>query len=399
MTASLMRYIIIFLLTVCTSTAWAADASDTETPIPESVSSGLNYLLSLVVPGHSKQYDAGTTEEVMNFILSKKSTNSLYFPANRNNISSAYHEFDINKGLKHILEIGFNPNIPPFILSPSSIRLAYWTEINGKKQPPPDFSALLARLDQPVMISGVEHEEITPDVNTGAYYGYDLMRTLILTKYRGRTALISISKQRDVSDVGKKGVVLGKDADWDYFYSGQNGLNKPGLGWVNSYMYDSCTISIFIEQEGPSPRVHCGIFKWLRAGWSDINMVQNQHIYRGLQRYTNTVKEVLEYPGLPEPQKMAEAFSMIQAFSTEDLREKVKNYLTQLSKKYENSSNSGGKLMVDTIKDETYFNSLTPYQMQSVLVVEYMKYLMGKNSIQDIAYFISPAVAERYRKG
>ena len=399
MTATLMRYIVFFMLTLFSSFAWAADAPDNEISIPESVSPGLNYLMTLVEAGHVKQFDAGATEEVMNFISSKKNTNTLYFPANRKNISSAYHEFDIQKGLKHILQIGFNPNIPPFILSPSSIRLAYWTEINGKKQPPPDFSNLLARLDQPVVVSGVEHEEITPDINTGAYYGYDLMRTLILTKYRGRPALISVSKQKDVSDVGKKGVVLGKDANWDYFYSGQNGLNKPGLSWVSSYMYDSYTISIFIEQEGPSPRVHCGIFKWLRAGWADINMVQNQHIYHGLQRYTNTVKEVLEYPTLPEPQKMAEVFSIIQTFSTDELREKMKNYLIQLSKRYGNGSDSGGKLIAETIKDETYFSSLTPYQMQSVLVVEYMKYLMGKISIQDIAYFINPSDAERHRKG
>jgi len=164
-------------------------------------------------------------------------------------------------------------------------------------------------------------------------------------------------------------------------------------------MYDSYTISIFIEQEGASPQVHCGIFKWLRAGWADINMVQNQHIYRGLQRYTNTVKEVLEYPNLPEPQKMAEIFSKIQTFSTDDLREKVKNYMIHLTNKYGIDSDSGGKLIAETIKDDSYLSRLSPYQMRSVLVVEYMKYLLGKIPIQDIAYFISPTDIDRQRKG
>lgn len=399
MTAMLIRYLFFFMLTASSPLAFATDISENGTPIPESVYPGLNYLLTLVESSHAKQFDSGAIDEVMSFILSSKNNNSLYFPGNRTNIASAYHEFNIQKSLKHILEIGFSPNIPPFILSPSSIRLAYWTEINGKKQAPPDFSALLTRLDQPVIVSGVEHEEITPDLNTGAYYGYDLNRTLILIKYRGRPALISISKQKDVSDVGKRGVVLGKDSNWDYFYSGQNGLNKPGLGWVSSYMYDSYTISIFIEQEGASPQVHCGIFKWLRAGWADINMVQNQHIYRGLQRYTNTVKEVLEYPNLPEPQKMAEIFSKIQTFSTDDLREKVKNYMIHLTNKYGIDSDSGGKLIAETIKDDSYLSRLSPYQMRSVLVVEYMKYLLGKIPIQDIAYFISPTDIDRQRKG
>ncbi len=335
----------------------------------------------------------------MNLSCRPKDKNALYFPGNRTNIASAYLEFDIHKDLKHILDIGFNPNIPPFILSPSSIRLAYWTEVNGKKQLLPDLSSMLSRLDQPVMVTGVEHEEITPDLNTGAYYGYDLNRTLILLKYQGRPALISISKQKNVSDVGKKGVVLGKDDNWDYFYSGQNGLNKPGLGWVNSYMYDSYTISIFLEQDGSGPLVHCGIFKWLRAGWADMNMVQNHHIYRGLQRYTDTVKGILEYPSLPEPDKMAEIFSMIKTFSADELRDKVKNYITLLSQKYKEDASSGGKLIAETIKDSAYLSQLSQYQMQSVLAVEYIKFLLGKNTIQDVAYFISPADINRHRKG
>jgi len=218
-----------------------------------------------------------------------------------------------------------------------------------------------------------------------------------LLKYQGRPALISISKQKNISDVGKKGVVLGKDGDWDYFYSGQNGLNKPGLGWVNSYMYDSYTISLFIEQDGH--RVHCGVYKWLRAGWADMNMVQNHHIYRGLQRYTDTVKEILEYPSLPEPEKMAEIFSMIQTFSADELRDKVRNYITLLSQKYRDDASSGGKLIAESIKDSSYLSQLSQYQMQSVLAVEYIKFLLGKNTIQDVAYFISPADINRHRKG
>ena len=397
MATSLIRYIFLLFFAVLASIAMTSDGVGEEIQIPEPVNPGLNYLLSLTEPVHSQNFDSEVVQEVIKFVLSSKNKNALYFPGNRTNIASAYLEFDIQKDLKHILDIGFNPNIPPFILSPSSIRLAYWTEVNGKKQLPPDLSSMLSRLDHPVMVAGVEHEEITPDLNTGAYYGYDLNRTLILLKYQGRPALISISKQKNISDVGKKGVVLGKDGDWDYFYSGQNGLNKPGLGWVNSYMYDSYTISLFIEQDGH--RVHCGVYKWLRAGWADMNMVQNHHIYRGLQRYTDTVKEILEYPSLPEPEKMAEIFSMIQTFSADELRDKVRNYITLLSQKYRDDASSGGKLIAESIKDSSYLSQLSQYQMQSVLAVEYIKFLLGKNTIQDVAYFISPADINRHRKG
>jgi hypothetical protein len=399
MPTPLIRYMFLLCFTLFASIAMTTDGFAEDIQIPEPVNPGLNYLLSLAEPVHSTNIDTGVIEEAIEFVLKSKDKNTLYFPGNRTNIASAYHEFDIHKDLKHVLNIGFNPGIPPFILSPSSIRLAYWTEVNGKKQLPPDLSSMLSRLDHPIMVTGVEHEEITPDLNTGAYYGYDLNRTLILLKYQGHPALISISKQKNVSDVGKKGVVLGKDDNWDYFYSGQNGLNKPGLGWVNSYMYDSYTISIFIERDGPGHLVHCGIFKWLRAGWADMNMVQNQHIYRGLQRYTDTVKGILEYPSLPEPDKMAEIFSMIKTFSADELRDKIRNYITLLSQKYKEDASSGGKLIAETIKDNSYLSQLNQYQMQSVLAVEYIKFLMGKNTIQDIAYFISPADINRHRKG
>lgn len=397
MSTPLIRYIFLLLLTTFVSSAAASDKSEKHIPIPGSVNPGLNYLLSLAEFRDSQTFDSGMVEKLIEFVRMSKDKNALFFPENHTNIASAYHEFEIQKNFKHILDIGFNPNIPQFILSPSSIRLAYWTEVNGKNQLPPDFSSMLAQLDQPVMVTGVEHEEITPDLNTGAYYGYDLNRLLILMKYQGLSALISVSKQKNISDVGKKGAVLGKDGNWDYFYSGQNGLNKPGLGWVNSYMYDSYTVSVFIEQDGAG-RVHCGVFKWLRAGWADINMVQNQHIYKGLQRYSETLIEILEHPFLPEPAKMAEIFSVIRTFSADELRDKVKKYITRLSHKYRSDASSGGKLIAETIKDGSYLSQLSQHQMQSVLTVEYIKFLLGKNTIQDVAYIISPDDMSRHRK-
>lgn len=398
MATPLIRYISLLFVIVFISITMVSDGFGEDVQISEPVNPGLNYLLSLTEPARSQNFDSGMIEEVIEFVLSSKNKNTLYFPGNRTNIASAYHEFDIHKDLKHILNIGFNPGIPPFILSPSSVRLAYWTEINGKKQLLPDLSSMLSRLDHPIIVTGVEHEEITPDLNTGAYYGYDLNRILILLKYQGRPALISVSRQKNISDVGKKGVVLGKDENWDYFYSGQKGLNKPGLGWVNSYMYDSYTVSVFIEQNGAG-RVHCGVYKWLRAGWADMNMVQNQHIYKGLQRYSETVKEILEHPSLPESGKIVEIFSIIKTFSADELRDKVRKYTNLLAQKYGEDTSSGGKLIAETIKDSSYLSQLSQYQMQSVLAVEYIKFLLGKNTIQDVAYFISPADINRHRKG
>ena len=61
--------------------------------------------------------------------------------------------------------------------------------------------------------------EITPDTHSGAYYAYNLHQTVLLFKYRQRKILVTVSRQVNVSSIGKKGYVLGGDDDWDYFYS------------------------------------------------------------------------------------------------------------------------------------------------------------------------------------
>ncbi len=348
--------------------------------LPESVNQGLTYMLSLAYPENIKKLDLTVFEKVIGFVLTKKDKNILYYSDMQSEASSAFHEYEVNRNLKHFLDHKFNPNIPHFILSPSSLRLSYWKEVNGKKQTQPDFSSMFASLKDHAVVTGIEHEEITPDINSGAYYGYDLLRTFILMKYQGRPALISITKQKNISAVGKKGVILGKDDNWDYFYSGQNGTTLPGLGWINSYMYDSYSVSVFIEMgSGTSTLVRCGIFKWLRAGWADINMVQSKHIYQGLHRYSDTVKKILEHSSLPAPDKMAEVFSGIKAFSEEELRIKIRNYTEKLYKKYINENSNGIALIAEALKDSSYFNQMDIYQMQSALAVEYMKTLMGKN--------------------
>ena len=58
-----------------------------------------------------------------------------------------------------------------------------------------------------------------------------------------------------------------------------------------------------------------------------------------------------------------------------------------MSKKYSQDAT----LIKDTTQDKGYVDHLDIHQMQSILTIEYMKYLMGKNTIQDIAYFINPA--------
>jgi hypothetical protein len=53
-------------------------------------------------------------------------------------------------------------------------------------------------------------------------------------------------------------------------------------------MYDSASITVYYETDAPTPQVHCGVFKWIRAGWANMNFVRPHHIRNGVQRFSKT---------------------------------------------------------------------------------------------------------------
>ena len=190
--------------------------------------------------------------------------------------------------------------------------------------------------------------------------------------------MVSLSKQKAISDIGKKGFVLGSDDDWDYFYTNHEGLSKPGLGWVRSYMYDSWSVAVYCEADSVSPRVRFGIFKWINAGWGNINFVKNKHIYGGLARFAKTFKKLLEYPFAPPVDEMARSFSKIGGLTDTQLKEKTKEYFVGLRHRYPGSKILSAEHFSQLFADNGYLAKMKKEEMQSVLALEYMKSLLDR---------------------
>ena len=347
---------------------------------PQTIQQGLHYLLGLVEQPTPETVGVNIDEiaPVLDFVASKKPENTMIVADDSFDAPSAYHEFVFDKNLSFLFRFSFNPDIPSFITTPSSVRLCHW---NGNAEEKTMFPALgnsLETLEKPIQISGVETIENTPDTFTGGYYKYDLDRTLLIFSFKGKPVLISLSKQTDTSDVGKKGIVLGSDDDWNYLYSGEKGLNKTGLGWVSSYMYDSYSIIIYYEVDSEKPLVKCGAFKWLRAGWKSINMVKNYHIYSGLKRFATTYKAIIENPQLPEPGKIADAYRKISNLNLETLRQLNHQYFQSLKIKYAQDPALSKKWVAGLFEDSDYLMNMKRDEMQSVLLLEYMKRALGK---------------------
>ncbi|MEW6670177.1 MAG: hypothetical protein AB1427_00655 [Thermodesulfobacteriota bacterium] len=352
-----------------------------EIPFPDNLSPGLNYLMGLAAPGGRDAFDPGQIAEILAFVQKPKNRSGLYYTDDLFGSSSAYYEFDIYKDLNQVIKLSHNPDIPSFLLMPSSVRLSYWTEIDGRPQPLPRMWQLLPALEQAVVVRGVEHIENTPDIFSGAYYRYDLNRALVLFKYQGRNLFISISKQTDISDVGRKGLVLGSDDAWNYLYSDQKGLTKAGFGWVSSYMYDSFAVTVFDEIEPGKPLVRCGIFKWIRAGWAKLNVVNNRHIYSGLDRYAKTFKEIIEHPYLPGPAELEQLFSKIEKIPEPELRTRTRTYFQHLKDQYPTDEQLPRQWVADILKNDRYVAQMTSEEMKSILVLQELKRILRKKYI------------------
>ncbi|MEJ2475850.1 MAG: hypothetical protein P8Y74_18515, partial [Desulfobacterales bacterium] len=229
-----LSVLLLLLMPVCSY----ATESGTEKAIDASLREELAYLFSCVGSdaAGSETFQVNRISALMRFVTGPKEPHVLYHAGRFKSATSAYHEFDIRRPLSKVLQLTYNPDIPTVVTMPASIRLSHWTDIDTPKHSLPKLWETLPVLKAPQFITGVEHIVNSPDQHSGAYFEYDLYRTLILLRHEGRPVLISLSRQKDVSDVGKKGVIIGADDNWDYLYTGQAGVNYAGLGWVKSYI-------------------------------------------------------------------------------------------------------------------------------------------------------------------
>ena len=363
--------------------AWSETGS-MEVKIPEALNPAFKHLMALTGPEGGQEFRPEIMDDLFNFVVAPKEESSIYYADGVFKATSAYHEITFDRDLTDILKLSYNPDLPSFLMNPSSVRLSYWSERNDNTDNQLKIWKNIDVVDGPVIVKGREVVENTPDIHTGAYYRYELDRTLILMKHNGNNVLISLSKQNGVSDVGKRGVVLGADTDWTYLYSEKKGLNKPGLGWIRSYMYDSYSIIVLYETQGKVKQVKCGAFKWLDAGWQKINMVKTHHIYKGLQRFGQAYKTIVENPSLPDVAVMTEYLSKIRAMELEELQQLNRSYLKSVREKYAEDKSVSSKWVANLLKDEQV-EKMDMHELRSVLMLEYFKSILGKSHHIDLA--------------
>ncbi len=362
------------------------ETSETTSSRYDDLSPAFDHLINLTQKNNPTRFDASRIETILEFIKTKKELGDSMSLGSRQGSSSDYYEFTVKRSFRDVLDLVYNPDIPSYFTTPSSVRRSHWIEIDGKQQPFPKLSELLDQLDRPVVIRGLEFNEITPDSQSGAYYSYNLYRALILMKHNGSHVLISISDQPDKSDVGKKGLVLGSDENWNYLYTGEKGVMMPGLGWADSYMYRSSSIMIYYEAKEPAPAVNCHVFKWLHAGWAGMNLAKSHHIRKGVVRFVKSFKEVLEAPALEKLPVVSTMLNKIGNLPTEELRAQSRIYFNDLKGRFGDKNRRNRKWFKKLFSDQDYINSMSRDELAAFVSIEYLKYLLGKSSHFDSTY-------------
>jgi hypothetical protein len=302
-------------------------------------------------------------------------------PENYSGAAGIFFTQSIGKSFPLVLRYLFNPDIPAQLLFPSSLRLTRQLPESSALERPV-WELLPELTETPVFYWSIEEEEITPDDFSGTYYKYKLSRLIMLFRHNGRPMLMVVSWQDGESEIGKRGGVLGGYNDWDYVYSDKPGATASGIGWAETRIYASASVTLLYPEEGGQSTGYA-VFKWLKAGTFGLNMVQARHIAAGAERAFAGFMEVINRKNSPSPQMLEKMVSRVQASSDETLLAESRSYclaLAELSKNDSILSEEDFQLM---LKDGQYCRKISREHLEALVMNNEVKHMLGKPVLGD----------------
>jgi len=382
---SLFRWVFALLMVLLAVVPPAVAFDDPNIALPQSslpaaVESGLNHLLDFCAAEKDSQpKDFAPIDPVIDFVLKSKSMADAT-PAERDNAQGSFVAYQIKRPMTQVIRYAYNNQIPEGAINPSSVNYSIWKEVDGGKGRLPKMWQRLGDLSTPMVSRGVVHEAISPDLHTGAYYEYDLQRAFLIYRRGSLRVFISLSRQLGDSEVGKKGFIVGDDKEWNYLYSQEQGIDKAGLGWVKSKIYNYLSVCFFIGDDAHPDRVNVGAFQWLKAGWIGLNMVNSHHIRKGMERYAYQFKAMMEAPQLPQPAALEKVYDTLAQTDIALLRQKTLDVTRYILAKARQDSDLSKKEAIQTLDEKAYVAGLDKGQLITTMMREYIKFCLGKET-------------------
>lgn len=384
------RALVVFLYVLCGGLTFAmaeeepAGLMDVKlSPKPASldakVEAGFDHLFEVLrTPGAA--FDPAKVRPIMDFVTLTSDPKDIA-PARRFGGKGICLRREVKSDLRRILHFFYNPEIPNYLLCPAVLRMSGWREGSEILTLDKGLWEKLDTLGQPVVVRGREFESTTPDSFAEAYYLYDLNRLMILFKSGGRNVLLSVTEQEDKSDVGRKGAIL-DDKEWNYFYSGLEGLNRGMIGWMDTFTYSSGSVQVYIEDMARA-NTTVFLFKWLRAGWAGMNVVKRSHIYDGTLRYSRSFAKVVESDTLT-PERVVAAMKDIEALSKSEIDTYVKEYAVNFEAQFKDNPKLEDSDYAKIIANGGYAEVLDDKARLSVLSLEKLKGLLGMPTLVNL---------------
>ncbi|KJS31472.1 MAG: hypothetical protein VR64_11830 [Desulfatitalea sp. BRH_c12] len=349
-------------------------------PLSANVETALDYLIALSSSTDGTgQVDLVQVAPLAAFIREAPAMTA-FTPGERRDAKGSFITYRVNRSLPEIIRYMYNRKIPEGAVNPSSIDHSFWKEQPGCGQDASEIWKALHTLSEPVIAKGLVREFISPDIHTGAYYEYDLLRTFLLYRQGSSRAVISLSNQVGTSEVGRKGFIVGDDQDWNYLYTQEKGLNKAGLGWVKSRIYTFFSVCFYIEDDARPGVVQIGVFQWLGAGAVGLNLVDSHHIQNGLKRYAEQFKGMLESARMPEPMVLERMYTTLDDTPEAILREKALDVIRHIKHKAANDRSLAGNDAIREMDEKAYIERMDKNKLLSILMREYVKFCLGKET-------------------
>lgn len=310
---------------------------------------------------------------LVNFMTAADTMPDMVMPAEREEGEGVFSRRALRLPFPKLLRYCFDPSLPTEVLYPTVLRRGYWLPQSAFAQ---QRAGLWTRLGgkEPVVLRGAEYEEITPDSFSGCYYHYTLQRLIVLMQAGGRNVVLSVSRQKAPSSVGRKGAVVGRDSDWNYVYTRAVGSNLKLVGWAETYMYGSANVSVMYENGEESG---LAFFKWVKAGWSNLNMVKSKHILAGGRRFLDGMRQVLESAELPKPEEIRARYEKFQAMDDAGLRAAFAPHAASLENRAAGDSLLSSKDFRAALEGGVYPGQLGREDIISELMKLYMKERLG----------------------
>jgi hypothetical protein len=373
----------LMLLVVPTSGAASAPVLSSE------IESALDQLIAFCASeGGAQQVNLAQIDPVAIFVGQAQEM-GIYTVQDRKEIRGSSIVYDIKRSLSDVIRYAYNRKIPDGAINPSSVNYSFWKEGGGSSGGLPDMWASLNTLSAPQVTRGVVRESISPDLHTGAYYAYDLRRAFVVYRQGTTRVVLSMSIQLGASEVGRKGFIVGDDQDWNYLYTPEEGINKAGLGWVKSKIYDFFSVCCYVADDARPGIVRVGAFQWIRAGWAGLNVVDTHHISNGLQRYADQFKATMESSRMPDPVALERMYTALEQTDEAVLRQKnldVTRHVLQMARQ---DASLGKKEAIKTMDDEAYVERMNKHQLVSALLREYVKFCLGKETTLGSTFWVA----------